>query len=121
MIDNGGEIGAAILVCKPAVEKRIGHIKVDQIRLFGEFQAKAAKLAKDLCAGKLKAEWPTPLDYGWVSTGLTRGISEDQAKQMQSKFLPEYQNQYMAAMNRQDEFLSNAIPRSSYDTLAGPM
>lgn len=120
MIDDG-EKWAAVLGAKVAVEKKVSKVTITQLKLYGEFEQRLAQLADSLCADKLETKWPEMVDYDWANKGLSSAMSEENLNQIQSMVPSDQQNSYLIALERQAEFLQQALPHSSHDTLSGPL
>jgi hypothetical protein len=116
-----GERWAAVLGVGCVLSKEIERITADQKRRAYGLELEIAKLAKALVTGSLRPEWPDVPKYKQIDDELSAGFNVDQIQAMIAKLPSDDQMPYMTTANRQFEFLSHGFPRSSIETLAGPV
>ena len=118
---DSGERAAGVLGAKCVVTKEIEKVTAEQRKRINDLEAEISGLAKSLCAGTLKTTWPAAPAYKWLDKNLARGFDVEQVQAMISTLPPETQLPYMAVAQKQFDFLREAFPRASRETLYGPV
>lgn len=116
-----GERLAAILGAKCVATKEVEKVNAAQRRQIAGIEAEIAKLATSMCRGNLETSWPDVPPYKWLDKNLSAGFDVEQVQEMISKLPPEAQLPYMTVAQRQFDFLREAFPRASRNTLSGPI
>lgn len=121
MIDIG-EKWAAILGVTPVIDKKMPHIYIADRKRVENLETEILDMAEKLCNGTLgKLPWPNVPEYKGISGKLKEPINEDQLANMIGAIPDGNGDAYRREAVEQYAFLINACPRSSRNTLAGPI